>query len=182
MAAERRVPIWLIVGVTALVAALLTLGLDRGITALRVVPTPTVIATAPAQNVVISIATPEPVPEPSEIPADAMERQLLALEQQAAQGRGTTFVLKTERQVSFALEALAGNDVARADRELVAAKASLDEAFGLVGEELKPQIDKERLEIGRVRGNLEINPRGLDEDLRQLRARLMDLIAAQPQS
>jgi hypothetical protein len=68
----------------------------------------------------------------------------------------------------------------QADRELVAAKASLDEAFRLVAENLKPQIDTERLEVGRLRATLEINPSGLDEDLRRLRQRLISLVAARP--
>lgn len=177
MADGKRAPVWLLVVLTALLTAILTLGLDRGIAALRVVPTPSASDDAPSQPVVVQLDSPAPEPVPSELPTDEVERQLLQLQQQATHHQGTTFVLKTERQISFALEALTVNDVARADRELVAAKASLDEAFKLVAEDLKPQIDTERLEIGRMRADLEINPKGLDEDLRRLRARLMDLIA-----
>ena len=182
MAGGKRAPVWLLVVLTAVLTAALTLGLDRGIAALRVVPTPLASNNALPQPVVVEIVPPAPEPEPSAIPADELERQLLQLQQQAAQHQGTTFVLKTERQISFALEALTVNDMARADRELVAAKASLDEALGLVAEDLKPLIATERLEIGRMRADLEINPKGLDEDLRRLRARLMDLIASRPQS
>lgn len=179
MELARRAPLWAIIALTALLASALTLGLDRGIAALRVSPTPT--AGVPAQPVVVLIETPEPEPLPSALPSEEAVRLLRDMQQQQSQQLGYTFVDKAIWQVSFAGEALAVNDGARADRELVAAKTSLDEAFRLVAEDLKPQIDKERLEIGRIRAELEINPRGLDEELRRMRDRLLSLISARPQ-
>ena len=162
---------------SALLAAALTLGLDRGIAALRSQPTP-VPTTESSQPVVVVIETPEPEIEPSVVPDDEEQRLLRQLQQQSAQHLGATFVLKAERQVTLALEALMINDTGRADRELVAAQASLDEAFRLVSEDLKPQIDTELLELGRIRADLEINPRSLDEDLRKMRDRLLSLIVS----
>ncbi len=181
MTLGKRWPLWAVVLGTALLTALFTVGFEQGITALRRPPVLPAATPTSLQPVVVQLEAPEPEPAPSVLPDDEMERQLQQLQQQAAQHQATTFVLKAERQVSFALEALAINDMARADRELVAAKASLDEAFRLVAEDLKPQIENERVEIGRMRADLDINPMGLDEDLRRLRARLMDLISAQPE-
>ena len=173
----RRYPsIWLVVLVTALLSALLTIGLDRGVRALRSQPvaTPTLGQIAP---VVVVIETPVPAIAPTVAGLDDPEQLFRQLQQQNAQHLGYTFVQKAERQITFALEALSTNDSARADRELDAARTSLDEAFRLLPEELKPQIDTERLEIGRIRADAEINPRGIDEDLRRMRDRLLSLIA-----
>ncbi len=178
MTVDKRWSLWLVVLGTALLTAVFTVGLERGISRWRAERQPAPSNVSLQSPVVVQLDAPTPEPVPSEIPDDEMERQLQQLQQQSMQQQATTFVLKTERQVSFALEALAVNDMARADRELVAAKASLDEAFRLVAEDLKPQIENERIEIGRMRADLEINPVGLDEDLRRLRARLMDLISA----
>jgi len=175
--ALRRIPIWVVVIVSALLAAVLTLALDRAITVLRSQPLPQ-SATEPGQPVVVVIETPEPTIEPSVLPDDQEQRLLRQLQQESAQHLGATFVLKAERQITLAMEALMINDMARADRELVAAQASLDEAFRLVSEDLKPQINTERLEIGRIRADLEINPRNLDEDLRKMRDRLLSLIVS----
>jgi hypothetical protein len=175
--ALRRIPIWIVVVVAALLAAVFTLALDRAIARLRSQPVPAAID-QPEQPVVVLIETPEPEIEPSALPDDQEQRLLRQLQQQSAQHLGTTFVLKAERQVTLALEALMINDMARADRELVAAQASLDEAFRLVSEDLKPQINTEQLEIGRIRADLEVNPRSLDEDLRKMRDRLLSLIVS----
>lgn len=173
----RRTPVWVMVAASALLASVLTLALDRGVALLRApeTPTPTTVSDQP---VVVVIETPEPEIEPSVLPDDEEQRLLRQLQQQSVQHLGITFVLKAERQVTLAMEALAINDMARADRELVAAQASLDDAFRLASENLKPQISTERLELGRIRADLEINPRGLDEDLRKMRDRLLSLIVA----
>lgn len=174
---SRRAPLWLVVVVTALLAAVLTLGLDRGVALLRTTPTPPATQNQP----IVLIATAPPEPDPSEVPSDEAQRELRLLQQQTAQHFGFTFVIKAQQQVTFALEALSTNDGARADRELAAAITSLDEAFKLVPEDKKPQIDQERREIGRIRADLVVNPRGLDDDLRMMRDRLLALIGAQSQ-
>jgi hypothetical protein len=173
----RRIPIWALIVISALLAAVLTLALDRAIARLRFQPVPAAVV-EPGQPVVVLIETPEPEIEPSALPDDQEQRLLRQLQQESAQHLGTTFVLKAERQVTLAMEALLINDMARADRELVAARASLDEAFRLVSEDLKPQINTELLEIGRIRADLEINPRSLDEDLRKMRDRLLSLVVS----
>lgn len=177
-AALRRPPIWLVVLVTALLASVLTLSLDRTITALRsdTTPTPTI---GPVQQFVVVVETPEPEPEPSAIPGDDTEAALRDMLQQQARYQGFTFVHKAIWQLAFASEALIANDGTRADRELDAARAALDEALRLLPEDLKPQIQNERLQIGRIRADLEIDPRGLDEELRRMRDRLLTLIAPQ---
>jgi hypothetical protein len=173
---RRRPSIWLVVFVTALLSAILTLGLDRGVRALRSQP---VASPTPAQvaPVVVVIETPEPEILPTIAGLDDQAQLFRQLQQQGAQQLGYTFVQKAERQITFALEALTINDGARVDSELDAARTSLDQAFRLLPEDLKPQIDTERLEIGRIRADVEINPRGIDEDLRRMRDRLLSLIS-----
>jgi hypothetical protein len=180
MAWFRRPPVWLLVGSTALLTAVFILGIDRGIARLQVVATPTLAAPDPALVTVV-VETPEPNLEPTPLPVDDQEQLLRQLGLQATQQASGMFLLKAERQVDLALEALLVNDTARADRELVAAKTSLDEAYRLAPEELKPQIDNERFAIGRIRADLVINPHNLDEELRRMRDRLLALIAPRPQ-
>jgi len=177
--ALRRAPIWLVVLTTALLSAVVTLGLDRSITALQVEPTPTVVGVVPP--VIVQMPTIAPTLPAVSGSRDEQERELEQLREQSDQYLGMMFVLKAEREISLGLEALAMNNVARSDRVLVAAKTSLDEAFQLVSEDIKPQIDRERLEIGRIRFDLDVNPRDLDEDLRQMRDRLLSMVALRSQ-
>lgn len=180
LAALRRPPVWLVVLLTALIASALTLSLDRTIAALRTSPPPTPTV-GPVQQYVVVIETPEPEPAPSALPADETAATLKLLQQQQARYEGFLFVQKAERQLAFAGEALSVNETQRADRELEAARASLDEALRLLPEDLKPQIQQERLGIGQIRADMELDPRGLDEDLRRMRDRLLALIAPQEQ-
>lgn len=177
--ATRRVPLVLVIAATALLAAITTLALDRGITALQtpdVTPTP-----APTlQPVVVLLPTPIPEAQPSIVAGDEQQALLAELQRRSTLQYAYTFVSKTHEQITLALEALQSNDVAAADRELVQANVSLDTAFGLVPEELRPQIDQERRELGRIRGDLVIDPRGLDYDLRQMRDRLLSVITLPP--
>lgn len=177
----RRPAFWFALVVVALLAAALTLTIDRGIARLSQTPTPTPTTQAPLQPVVVQLPTAvsePPLPPQSE---DETRQALRRLEQAIAEQRGATFVIKAVWQISFAMEALYANDLARADGELVAAKAALDEAFALVPEDIKPQLDTERLGISRIRGDLMINPRGLDDELSQMRDRLLSLITPRPQ-
>lgn len=177
MAAPRQPSLWLVIAITALLAAAVTLGLDRAVSAFRAappVPTPTVGA---AQRYVVVIETPEVALEPSIVPDDELSAQLQALQQRQTRYEGFMFVQKAERQLAFAGEALQVNDAPRTDRELEAARASLDQALRLLPEDLKPQIQNERLLIGQIRADVEINPRGLDQALRRMRDRLLTVIA-----
>ena len=176
----RRLPLWFLVPSTALLAAVLTLALDRSITTLRPRPTPTPeVPTAVPVSVVVQ--TPEPPVLPTVLADDAQAELMRQMQQHTLQQWGGIFVLKAERQIDLALDALTVNDITRADDELVAAKTSLDEAYHVVSEDLKPQIDDERLTIGRVRADLVINPHNLDQELRRLSDRLLSLITPLPQ-
>jgi hypothetical protein len=175
----RRWTLWLAIVATALLSAVLTLAIDRGLDAMsqpEPTPVPTATAAVALQPVIVQLPTAVSEPEPPPRGEDETRQALRRLEQRAAEQQSTTFVIKAVWQISFAMEALAANDMARADRELVAAKASLDDAFTLVPEDLKPQIDTERLGVSRIRGDLMVNPRGLDDELSQMRDRLLSLI------
>jgi hypothetical protein len=176
MASPRRLPVWLLVASAALLAAVLTLTVDRGIAMLRLQPPPmTVVPTVMPVSVVVQ--PPEPPLRPASLPAGEQEQLVQQLQQQSAWQWGCMFILKAERQIDLALDALTVNDMARADRELAAATTSLDEAFRLAPEDLKPQIDSERFTISRVRADLIVNPQDLDQELRRLRDRLLALIS-----
>ncbi|WP_029215311.1 hypothetical protein [Kallotenue papyrolyticum] len=173
----RRWSTWVVIGVTALLAAGLTLALERGLAALQS-PTPTPTP-GPLQPIVVQLPTPAPQPLPTAAPPEALWQQVRQLEQQLADQRAATAVFKAVWQISFAMEALQINDLARADGELVAVKLSLDQAFALMPEDFKPQLDTERQGISRIRADLLVNPRGLDEELSQMRDRLLSLVTNQ---
>lgn len=174
MALLRRLPVGLLVTGAALLAAMLTLTIDRGIAALRLQPTATV--DLPTMVPVSVVQTSEPPLMPTAVPANEQGQLIMQLQQQTTQQWGCLFIFKAERQIDLALDALTVNDTARADRELVAAETSLAEAFRLVSEDLKPQVDSERLAVSHVRADLVINPQNLDQELRRLRDRLLALV------
>jgi hypothetical protein len=89
---------------------------------------------------------------------------------------GLLLVARAERHTGLAAEALRWNDFAAADRELVAARAALDSAFGLLSEDLKQVIDGQRRELGRMRSDLRLNPEGMDQRLRAAQDLLLGLI------
>lgn len=182
MATEwRRPATWLLLILVALLASALTLTIDRGIARLSQVPTPTPTTQPPIQQVVVQLPTTPSEPPPPPGTEDETRQAIRRLEQAAAAQRGDTFVIKSVWLISFAMEALLANDIARADGELVAAKSALDEAFALAPEDIKPQLDTERLGISRIRGDLMINPRGLDDELSQMRDRLLSLLTPRAQ-
>jgi len=139
---------------------------------------PPAVPSAPERTYIVVVETPEPAVEPSLPPADEQQALLRQLQQQQSRSLGHDFVLTALLHLQYAAEALGVNDSRRANNELDTARASLDEAARLLPEELKPQLDSERFEIGRIRAELEIDPRDLDEDLRGMRDRLFGLIIA----
>jgi len=172
----------------ALLAATLTLAADRLLLARREAsapPTPTatlaptsVAPTArPRVEVVLESLPPSGTLVP--LPSDQRDRLVRELQQAADAQRSTGLILTADRHVDLATEALLENNAAQADRELAAAKAALDEAFRLAPEDLKPQITNELFQVGRMRADLEINPRDLDQRLRALRDRLLLLTRVQ---
>ena len=165
---------------TAALTAILTIAVDRAAGALwaRQQPVPSAVPSAPERTYVVVVETPEPAIEPSPPPADEQQAMLRQMQQQQSRSSGHDFVLTALLHLQFAAEALGVNNSRRANNELDAARASLDEAARLLPEELKPQLDSERFEIGRIRSELDINPRDLDEQLRGMRDRLFGLIAA----
>jgi hypothetical protein len=178
-------PIWLMIAGAAVLAAALTLAADHVLQLRRVpagsatpLPTPT---TTPRPRVVVEIQSPEPQPSPSAFASAERDRALSQLQQDADTQLSGMLILKAERHVALAQEALLANNTSQADRELVAAKASLDDAFRLASEDLKPQITNERWMIGQVRADFEVDPRDLDEDLHRMRDRLLALVVSRGQ-
>lgn len=177
----RRPPIWLLVLATAALTAILTIAVDRAAGTLWASqqPTPPAVPSAPERTYVVVVETPEPAIEPSPPPADEQQALLRQMQLQQSRTLGHDFVMTALLHLQYAAEALGVNDSRRANNELDAARASLDEAARLLPEELKPQLDSERFEIGRMRAELDIDPRDLDEDLRGMRDRLVGLIKPQ---
>jgi hypothetical protein len=93
-----------------------------------------------------------------------------------AQQGALLLVSRSERHIALASAALLTNDFGVADRELVAARTALDDAFGLVTEDLKQVIDVQRREVGRIRSELHIDPENSDEQLRATQDLLLGLI------
>jgi hypothetical protein len=175
----RTLPLWLIVLVAAAIGGLVALSVDRGLQALRPVPTPVALSSTPLATreppvVVIlptTMSTAAPTPAAGDLPA-----QVAALRSTLAQQGGLMLVARAERHGALAAGALAANDFPAADRELVAARAALDGAFGFVPEDLKQVIDVQRREVARMRAEMELDPEGMDERLRATQDLLLGLI------
>jgi hypothetical protein len=178
--------VWILMVGAALLAATLTLAADRMLLARREAsapPTPTATPPSPTATprprVDVFVEAAVPSPSPSPLPSDQRDQVVRALQHAADTQRSTGLILTADRHVDLATEALLQNDASQADRELAAAKAALDEAFRLAPEDLKPQITNERFQIGRMRADLEVNPRDLDQKLRRMRHRLLLLTRVQ---
>jgi hypothetical protein len=171
----------------ALLAATLTLAADRMLLARReasALPSPTATLAAsptatPRPRVEVVVEAPLPSPTPVPLPFDQRDQVIRTLQEATDTQRSTSLILTADRHVDLAIEALLQNDASQADRDLATAKAALDEAFRLAPEDLKPQITNELLQIGRMRADLEINPRDLDQKLRRMRDRLLLLTRVQ---
>ena len=158
----RRARWWLLLLLAATLGGLAALSFDRSLAALAPAPTPPLATREPSVVVVLPTASSTPVPVV--VPGDT-EAEVAALRAALAQQGGLLLVARAERHTALAAEALRVNDFAVADRELVAASVALDSAFGLVQEDLKQVIDGQRREVGRIRGELQLDPEGLDERL-----------------
>lgn len=158
------------------IAALL---FDRGFAALRNAQnssaTPVLpLSTREPPDVVMlptTVATASPTAAPGDTAAE-----VAVLRGALGQQGGLLLVARAERHTALAAEALAVNDIAVADRELVAARAALDSAFGLLSEDLKQVIDGQRREVGSMRSELQVNPEGMDQRLRATQDLLLGLI------
>ena len=173
-------PVWLMIASVALLTATLTLATDRVLLPRLApsptpTPSPTPVATPRPREIVVVI-TPEPEPTPLPVTGEEHDLLLRRLLQESSLQRSGILVLKAERHVALAMESLLNNDPAQTDKELVAATVALDDALRVAPEDLKPQITSERWMIGRVRADLEINPRDLDHELRRMRDRLLALV------
>ena len=176
---RRPVPWWLLLLCAAILGGLAALAFERGLAALgsaadlnatttTSLPTnePPVVVVLPTAN-----STAAPTAAAGDTPA-----QVASLRSALAQQGGLLLVARAERHTALAADALAVNDVAAADRELVAARAALDSAFGLLSEDLKQVIDGQRREVGRMRSELQLNPEGMDQRLRATQDLLLGLI------
>lgn len=176
----RRVPLWALLIFAALLGGIAALSFDRGIAALSPAPTPVVLPTAPLPTreppVVVVLPTVDSTAAPTAAPGD-QAAQIAALRGALAQQGGLLLVTRAERHLSLAASALGSNDLSVADRELVAARAALDSAFGFVPEDLKQVIDGQRREVARMRADLQLNPEGMVGRLRATQDLLLGLIA-----
>ncbi len=172
-----QVPVWLLVVSAALLAATLALAAERVFFSAPQTPsaaaTPPPPTATPRPQYTVLVETSPPDPSPVPIPPDRRDIVLRDLQVQANEQRSRMHIITAERHLTLATESLLNNDASQTERELVAATSSLNEAFMVASEDLKSQIGNERAEIGRMRADLEINPRDLDQKLRQMRERLL---------
>ena len=171
---------WLFLLLAAILGGLAALGFERGLVALRPDPIPTpspIVALPTGAPPVVVIPTISHTAAPPPAPGDAAA-EVAAVRGMLAQQSGLLLVARAERHTALAATALVSNDFMGADRELVAARAALDSAFGLVGEDLKQVIDGQRREIARMRSDLQVDPEGMDERLRATQDLLLGLIVA----
>ncbi len=180
----RRAPLWLTVLVAAAIGGLVALSVDRGLQALQPVATPVALPTTPLPTreppVVVVLPTTNSTAAPTPAAGD-LSAQVAALRSSLSQQGGLMLVARAERHASLAANALTANDFPAADRELVAARAALDGAFGFVPEELKQVIDVQRREVARMRAEMELDPEGMDARLRATQDLLLGLIVPPPQ-
>jgi hypothetical protein len=170
----RHIPQWLLLTISATLGGLVALGVREGVTSLRT-PQSTPTPSAVVEAVVQPLPTPTSSPVVNAAPGSA-EAMLALVRADLAQQGALLLVSRSERHIALASAALLTNDFGVADRELVAARTALDDAFGLVTEDLKQVIDVQRREVGRIRSELHIDPENSDEQLRATQDLLLGLI------
>jgi hypothetical protein len=170
-----RPSLWWLLG-AAILGGIAALAFDRALSAMLAGGVPfSVTATAlPTREPPVVVVLPTTVN--TSVPAPGDGARVGALQDALVQQGGLLLVARAERHTALAAEALRWNDAATADRELVAARAALDSAFGLLSEDLKQVIDGQRREVGRMRSELQINPEGMDQRLRAAQDLLLGLI------
>jgi hypothetical protein len=135
------------------------------ITAAAQPPDPTALAPA---------STPPPTPALSE--ESVLSLQILDLEDENRRLWSALYLLRAASQLDDAITALEGNDLAEADRSLLAVYRSLDRAYDFSAEQEKGPIDTFRLELSQIRDDLRVRPEGADRRLRQLRQLMLSLV------
>lgn len=180
----RPAPWWLFLVLAAFLGGIAALAFDRSLAALRQEQNRGTLAATPLPTreppVVVVLPTTNATAAPTAAPGDTAA-EVAMLRGALSQHGGLLLVARAERHTALAAEALAVNDIVGADRELVAARAALDSAFGLLGENLKQVVEGQRREVGRMRSELQINPEGMDQRLRATQDLLLGLIVPSPQ-
>jgi hypothetical protein len=142
--------------------------------------TPAAAATsAPtAAGAAAPVATPAatPAPQPTLSDNSVVGLRILDLEEQNRHLWSAVYLLRAATQLDDAISALEGNDLAEADRTLLAVYRSLDRAYAYSAEQEKGPIDSFRLELSRIRDDLPVRPDGADRRLRQLRQLMLSLV------
>lgn len=110
--------------------------------------------------------------------SDAAQLQLDVRSLQADRDQlwSALYLLRSALLLDDAVNALAVNDRSEADRALLAARQALDRAYQLSAEQARDPIDQIRLQIARLRDDLDIRPEGADRRLRQLRRLVLALV------
>lgn len=110
--------------------------------------------------------------------SDAAQLQLDVRSLQADRDQlwSALYLLRSALLLDDAVNALAVNDRSEADRALLAARQALDRAYQLSAEQSRDPIDQIRLQIARLRDDLDIRPEGADRRLRQLRRLVLALV------
>ncbi len=172
----RHIPQWLQLLLSATLGGIVALGLGAGVTSLRTSPPEPTPTTAVATQEVIELLPTIAPPPVVNVSPGSIDAQLATMRADLAQQGALLLVSRSERHIALASAALLTNDFGVADRELVAARTALDDAFGLVPEDLKQVIDVQRQEVGRIRSELQIDPENSDEQLRAAQDLLLGLI------
>jgi len=127
---------------------------------------------------------PPPTPAPATVaPAGApppdgsvVRLEVLDLQAQDRQLWSALYLLRAASQVDDAVAALQRNDLVEADRTLLTAYRSLDQAYAYSAEREKGPIDTFRLQLSQIRDDLHLRPERLDRRLRQLRQLMLSLV------
>ncbi|MGQ9549788.1 MAG: hypothetical protein ACUVSY_17595 [Roseiflexus sp.] len=170
--------------VTALVAIVLTLGIQRLL--LPVAPgqlpaTPPVASMTPVPSPMPTPATDAALsPQPTEAPlAAALTRQeVIDLRAQDERLWAAMYLMRALHHLADAEASLRINDFARVEQTLAAVDEALAKAYARAAEADRDPIAQIRSDVGGIREDLYLRPEGMDIRLARMRQSIMTLIDA----
>ncbi len=170
--------------ITALVAVVLTLSIQRLLSPEVLEQPPAMPQVSPSTSVpslmptLTVSATPSPQPTEAPLAAALTRQELIDLRAQDERLWATMYLMRALHHLTDAETSLRANDFARVEQTLAAIDEALAKAYVRAAEADRDPITQIRFDVGSIREDLYLRPEGMDSRLARVRQAIMTLIEA----